>query len=523
MSERYNAAAWLLDRNVELGRGGRAALRCRGETTTYEELLGEAWRVQNALRELGIGRGKRVAMVVNDEAAFPAWFLGAQRSGVVPVPLSTMLTAGELAPIVADAQARALVVSDEYADRVEPIVKGAETLAHVVVLGNEGDDAADAADAAVGAGAAVHRWASLADRSEAPAADTERASQAFWLYSSGTTGAPKGVMHVHASLQATADTYAAQVLEVTPEDRFFSVAKLFFAFGLGNSLTFPFSVGATAVLEPSRPTPAAVAELVAREQPSLFFASPGFVAGLLDAGAPAEAFASVRATVTAGESLPADLQRRFSARMGHPVLDGIGSTEALHIFISNTLTEQTPGASGRPVPGYEVELRDDEDRPVTAPDTPGYLHVRGPSTAVGYWQRPDATAAAFRDGALRTGDVYVRSAEGVWTFLGRNNDMIKAGGIWVSPAEVEGVLIEHPDVLEAAVVGARNESGLETTVAFVVPASGAVLDLAELTEHCRARMAAFKRPREVHVVAELPKTATGKIRRFALRETLEQR
>jgi acyl-coenzyme A synthetase/AMP-(fatty) acid ligase len=225
--------------------------------------------------------------------------------------------------------------------------------------------------------------------------------------------------------------------------------------------------------------------------------------------------------VTAGESLPADVCNRFSSLVGTPVLDGIGSTELLHIFISNTLDTQTPGASGKPVPGYVAELRDDNGVVVADPDTPGYLHVRGPSAAVGYHERPEASATAFMDGWVKTGDVYTCSIDDEWTFLGRNNDMIKAGGIWVSPAEVESALIEHVDVLEVAVVGDRNSEGLEEVVAFIVPAAGATPDPAQLESHCRERMAAFKRPRRILVVDQLPKTATGKIKRFALRQTLD--
>jgi acyl-coenzyme A synthetase/AMP-(fatty) acid ligase len=327
-------------------------------------------------------------------------------------------------------------------------------------------------------------------------------------------------MHVHGNLPATADTYARHVLDIQPDDRFLSVAKLFFAYGLGNSLTFPFAAGATAILHPDPPTPSSMSELIAEESPTLFFSSPGFCAALLDAAPDPSIFDSVRATVTAGESLPATLQTRFAELTASPVLDGIGSTELLHIFISNTLDAQVPGSSGWIVPGYDAELRDDDDEVVTQPDTPGYLYVRGPSTATGYWQRPEASAAAFRDGWVRTGDVYVRSPDDAWTFLGRNNDMIKAGGIWVSPAEVESCLIEHPTVLEVGVVGARDDRGLESVVAFVVPAAGTDVDSAALEQHCRERMAAFKRPRRVIVVDELPKTATGKIKRFELRETL---
>ncbi len=494
----YNAAGWLIDRHLEDGRGDRIAIRCQGESLSYDAVQREVFRAQHALADRGVRPGDRVAMVVNDEPAFMAFFLGAMRSGAIPVPLSTMLTGPDLEAIVADAQASALVASAEHADRLS----GAATPGGTVVIGGPS-------------------WSAYDDRSEVAVASTDEASIAFWLYSSGTTGTPKGVMHRHGSLQATADTYARTVLGTAEQDRFLSVAKLFFAYGLGNSLTFPFAVGATTILNPLPPTPPGMLQLVADEQPTLFFASPGFVAALLDASPDPESFASVRTTVTAGESLPGALQRRFAERFGHDVLDGIGTTEALHIFMSNTAGDQVPGSSGKPVAGYEAALLDDAGAAIVDPDSPGYLHIRGPSVADGYWQRPEQTAAAFLDGGwLRTGDVYTRSAEGHWTFLGRNNDMIKAGGIWVSPAEVESVLVEHPDVLEAAVVGARDDAGLEQTVAFVVARAGRVIDRGDIDRHCRANMAAFKRPRRLVVVEALPKTSTGKIRRFELRESL---
>jgi len=423
-----------------------------------------------------------------------------------------MLTADELGEIVADAEAGVIVLSAPYAGSLDAIAKPVAALRAAVLLSDVATDAA----------LPVHHWSHWSDTSELPAAATRRDSPAFWLYSSGTTGMPKGVMHCHGSLEATAATYAQHVLRINHDDRCLSVAKLFFAYGLGNSLTFPFSVGATAVLEPQRATPAGMAALLVATRPTRFFATPGFIAALLDADLPADTFASVRTTVTAGEALPPELHRRFTERFGHPMLDGIGSTEALHIFMSNRVAAERPGTSGTPVEGYDVKLLDDHDAEVLEPDVPGYLHVRGPSTATGYWCRRDATQAAFRGEWLRTGDVYTRSADGYWTFLGRNNDMIKAGGIWVSPAEVEAVLIEHVDVLEAAVVGARDASGLETTVAFVVARSGCAIDTDSIDAHCRSRMAAFKRPRRIIEIEALPKTATGKIRRFALRESLRE-
>lgn len=508
----YNATQWLLDRHVEAGNGNRDAIRSDGQTTSYAELQQQVWRVQHALAELDIRPTERVALVVDDEVAFPAWFLGAMRSGVVPVALSTMLTADDLAAIIDDAGAGAVVLSAPYRSHLDVIAARASTVRHAVVIGD--------ADVSTVPGLAVHPWSVFTDIAAHPLGATGPDSPAFWLYSSGTTGRPKGVMHRHAGLQATADTYARHVLQIGPDDRCLSVAKLFFAYGLGNSLTFPMSVGACSILHPRPPDPAGMIDLLQRERPTLFFATPGFVAALLDADPPPEAFSSVRYTMTAGEALPADLQRRFSERFGHPVLDGIGSTEALHIFLSNTTDALRPGTSGRPVPGYELKLLDEADREIEAPDEPGFLHVRGESIATGYWSRYDATRAAFRGDWLRTGDVYTCSADGYWAFLGRNNDMIKAGGIWVSPAEVEAVLVEHDDVLEAAVVGDRDESGLEQTVAFVVPRSGHEIDPDDVEQHCRARMAAFKRPRRVVVVDALPKTATGKIQRFALRDQL---
>ena len=509
---KFNAAEWLVDRHVAEGRGGRIAFHGPAGATTYEDLLRATCAAANGLEAAGVEPGDRVLMVVADEEAFPAAFLGGLRLGAVPVPVSTMIRAPDVAVLAADSVATAVVVSERYAGFLPEVVAAAPSVKAAVVVGS-----ADAAGHLTG-GAEVHEWAAFDDRREVPPAGTDGDDQAFWLYTSGTTGQPKGAIHRHRDIKAVADTYGATVLGIGEGDVCYSVAKLFFAFGLGNSLMFPLSVGASAVLDAEPPTPARVAELAGRYRPSLFFAPPGFCAAMVDAGLASEVLSSVRYTVTAGEALPAEVMRRFVERFGTEMLDGIGSTEALHIFCSNHTGEVRPGTSGRPVAGYEMELRTEDGARVTEPDVAGYLWVKGESVAAGYWQRPEVTAATFVDGWLRTGDVYSRSADGYWKFVGRNSDMIKAGGIWVSPAEVESVLLEHEDVLEAAVVGGRDAGGLEVVVAFVVARGGRTIDIAGLAVHCRDRMAGFKRPRQIHVVDSLPKTATGKIRRFALRE-----
>ena len=504
----YNAAAWLVDRHVDAGDGHRTAVVGGGERWSYDGLLAEVWQVQNALAALGVHRSERVALVMDDTPATVAWLLGALRSGVVPVPLSTMATGADLGGLVADGVAAAVVVSAGYADRLPAIRAAAPDLRHAVVVGASGDT-----------GPGTVAWADLDDRAEAPVAATTADSPGLWLASSGTTGEPKLVMHRQASLQATAEGMGA-VLGIRPDDRFLAVSKLFFAYGLGTSLTFPLAAGATSVLCAARSSVDVFAPLVAAERPTVVALVPGFVAALLDAELAPEAFASVRLATSAGEVLPAELHRRFTERHRVPLLDGIGATEVLNTFLSNRPGAERPGTTGVPVGGYEVRLTDDAGEPVSEPDTPGLLHVRGPSLADGYWSRHPETQAAFRGEWLQTGDIYERSSDGYWTARGRASDLIKAGGIWVSPIEVEGVLIEHPDVSEAAVVGVRDERGLESVLAVVVPRPGRTVDEASIEAHCRARMSAFKRPRRVVVAESLPKTATGKVRRFLLRESL---
>jgi benzoate-CoA ligase family protein len=311
------------------------------------------------------------------------------------------------------------------------------------------------------------------------------------------------------------------VLGIRPEDRCLSVAKLFFAYGIGNSCFFPFAVGATTVLERARPTPQAIAAAARATSPTLFYAVPTFYAALLGSDIPDDTFASVRQGVSAGEPLPPVIASRFQQRFGVEILDGIGSTEALHIFLSNRPGQVHPGSSGTPVPGYRVQIRDDGGNVIETTNEPGHLYLNGPSTATGYWCRTDATRLVFQGEWLRTGDTYVRNDDGTYSCLGRSDDMLKAGGIWVSPAEVEQRLLEHPAVAEVAVVAAQDDMGLDKPVACVVPVAGASVDADALVAWCREGLAAFKRPRMVVAVAELPKTATGKIRRNVLRDQVK--
>ncbi len=518
LPERLNACEYLLDRRLQAGDGERVALQVRGgEPLTYRELAARVAQVAGALRALGVRPEERVPLALLDGVEFVASFLGALRVGAVPVPMSTMLTGAELAFQCADARARVAVASAALGPALAEMTEGAAELADLVLAGD--------APVVIPATVRTHRfddWTEAPSSWEAAAAyQTWPDSPAFWLYTSGTTGKPKAAMHRHADLPYTAETYARQVLQISHQDRCYSVAKLFFAYGLGNALTFPLSAGASAVLDPGRPTPQGVAETVRSTRPTLFFAVPTFYAALLAAEAGGavqrDTFASVRLGVSAGEPLPAGLCTRLKDRFGLDVLDGLGTTEALHIFLSNWPGEIRPGTTGRVVPGYRVRLVDDADAAVPPGGGTGHLLVAGDSVATGYWCRTEVTRRTFQGEWLRTGDVYSCDEDGVFTYQGRSDDMIKAGGIWVSPAEVEATLIQHPAVLEAAVVARHTPDGIEEPVAFVVPLPGHTVDAGELIAFCRERLAAFKRPRQVFFADELPKTATGKIQRFKLR------
>jgi len=512
---RFNAASWYVDRHVAEGRGGRVAIEQAGRAVTYAELAERVARAGNALVGLGLAAGDRVLVVVKDCPEFFFFFWGAIKAGIVPVPVSYLMRARDLAFIIADSECRAVVYSPEFAAEVVPGLAAARTGARGLALEAEGGVLDDVAAAAP----------------ELEAAPARPDDIAFWLYSSGTTGRPKGVPHRHRDMPATCEHYAAGILGLGEDDRCYSAAKLFFAYGLGNAMTFPLWVGGTAILDERRPTPETTFETIETLRPTACFGVPTLYAAQLQtldaAGRGSPDLTSLRLCVSAGEALPPDLFRRWKAATGLEILDGIGSTEALHIFISNAPGDVKPGSTGRVVPGYEARIMG-EDGAETASGEAGQLEIRGDSTTPGYRNRPELEGRTIVDGWLRTGDQYVRDAEGWFHYQGRADDMIKVGGIWCSPFDIEARLMEHPSVLEAAVVGREDDHGLVKPEAHVVlseplretagaPSAADALR-AELVAHCQEGLPRYMYPRWIRFTAQLPKTATGKIQRFRLRD-----
>ena len=511
-AESFNAAVPFIDRHVKDGRGAKPVIKTTdGETVTYAELAERVNRCGNALTALGIVPGERVLLIVKDCPAFFYAFWGAIKAGIVPVPLNTLLRAKDYEFMIADSGCAAVIYSPEFAAEVEPAVAALATKPRQVLRTEGGGRSLDTLIAAAPANLAPHPATPMAD--------------CFWLYSSGSTGRPKGAIHRQRDMVATSQLCGVDILEIRDSDVFFSAAKLFFAYGLGNAMTFPLWVGGTAILLPARPTPELTFEVIRKFRPSLFFGVPTLYAAQLAALEREKPdFSSLRCCMSAGEALPADIHRRWKAQTGIGILDGWGSTELLHIAIANTLTDQQPGKSGRPVPGYEARIVGEDGKTVKAGDT-GQLHVRGPSTARAYWNQAERTAATMlADGWLNTGDTYYQDDKGYYVYAGRNDDMLKVGGIWTSPIEIEGRLIEHPQVLEAAIVGRADADGLIKPEAWIVlkdkaagEGTGAAALEAEFREHCKKGLAPYKYPRWFKFVAELPKTATGKIQRFKLR------
>ena len=430
------------------------------------------------------------------------------------MPLNTLLTPEQYAYMLEDSRAEAVLISAPLMQALEPILDRLTHLRSAIVAG------ADAGSAVPKLGRLeTHRFADILARGtpESWTAPTMSDEVAFWLYSSGSTGAPKGAKHVHTSLMATARLYGQGILGFCADDVVFSVAKLYFAYGLGNAMTFPFAAGACSVLLADRPTPQSVVALLKQEKPTFFFGVPTLFAGILADATATDLGGRLRWCVSAGEPLPRDIGLRWRERYGVDILDGIGSTELLHIFVSLRPGDVRYGTTGKPVPGYEAQIVDEQDRPVAAGEI-GELRISGPSSAIAYWNNREKSLQAFRGRWTYTGDKYRQDADGYYVYCGRSDDMIKAGGQWVSPAEVESALVAHPSVLEAAVVAHKDENQLDKPKAFVVLKPGTRATSEELQRFVKERLAPFKYPRWVEFVDGLPKTATGKIQRFKLRD-----
>ncbi len=508
----YNAAAGMVDRHIVEGRASKAAFVDPTGTLTYGELAAGCNRMANLLSAFGIGRETRIAVLMLDTNAYPVVFWGAIKAGVVPVLLNTLLNADQYAYMLADSRAKALIVSAPLLPAVQPILGKLPFLTHVLVSGGEAPPFA------------FDLSTELAEHSpEFSAAETCGDETAFWLYSSGSTGVSKGVRHVHTSLMETARLYGQGVLGIRENDVGFSAAKLFFAYGLGNGMSFPMSVGATTVLLPERPTPEAVYGTLKTHQPTLFYGVPTLYAAMLASpqASPANSSARLRQCISAGEALPAEVGKAWKARFGVDILDGVGSTEMLHIYVSNRPHDVRYGTTGKPVPGYDIRLVDDGGQSVGDGEV-GEMLVRGASAADGYWNQRQRSRRTFEGEWTRSGDKYVRDADGYYTYQGRTDDMFKVSGIWVSPFEVESALIGHEAVLEAAVVPKEDADGLLKPKAFVVLKPGRAIDAGltpALQEHVKVRAGPWKYPRWIEYADTLPKTATGKIQRFKLRET----
>ena len=562
--EIFNAATHFVDRHMTDGRGGHVAIECGAARITYEEVQRRVNQCGSALRNIGVRPEDRVLLLLLDGPEFVYSFFGAIKIGAVPVPLNTLWKPADYQYVIRDSRAAALIVSDALLPGIERVpAAGRRSLRHIIVAG--GGDAAPPY-------AAFSAFASQGS-TELEAEPTSRDAPAFWLYSSGSTGAPKGCVHLQHDMVVCAELFGKGVLGIGADDRTFSVAKLFFAYGLGNALYFPFAVGATTILWPGPPTPQNIYDVIEQHKPTLFYSVPTGYGMLLahqrepagthvgpddkahagidtrighgddvDVGAnprvpPSPGFgearrsaqradgrrdfdlSSIRLAVSAGEALPASLYDRFKARFGVDIIDGIGSTETLHMFISNRPDAIRAGSSGLLVEGYDARVLDDQGAPVPTGEI-GNLWIRGDSVCAGYWNQHEKTKNAIEGHWIRTGDKYTRDADGFFWYAGRSDDMLKVGGLWVSPVEVENALVAHDAVLECGVVGREDHDGLVKPMAFVVltgDGAGSPELAKALQQFVRERLAEYKRPRWVEFVPELPKTATGKIQRFHLR------
>jgi benzoate-CoA ligase len=507
----YNFTADILGRNIRAGRADKRAYVDPLGTWTYAQLTDRVERFGRVLRSLGIRREERIMIALLDTIDWPTAFLGAIKSGIVPVPVNTLMTEDDYRFMLADSRAKVLVVSEALFPKFANLIGSSPDLVQVIVSGTN---------------ARGYRLFEQLMNAAKPdpylhTTPTTRDDMCFWLYTSGSTGKPKGAVHVQSSMRLTADLYGAGVLRLNENDVCYSVAKLFFAYGLGNALTFPLAAGATTVLSPERPTPEGVAKILREHQVTVFYAVPTFYAAFLASpAAPKRSELKLRLCVSAGEALPPEIGLRWKERYGVDILDGIGSTEMLHIFLSNYPGSVKYGTTGHPVPGYDLRLIDDDGAVITRDGVMGELQVRGPTSAVMYWNDREKSRATFLGEWTRSGDKYLQDEEGYYVYCGRRDDMLKVGGIYVSPFEVEGALCTHADVLEAAVVGCPDDDALIKPKAFVVlksPDKACDALVQALQDHVKEKLAPYKYPRWIEFRAELPKTATGKIQRFKLR------
>jgi benzoate-CoA ligase len=496
LPERYNVGADLLERNLKAGRANKVAIASAAGDVTYGELFELACGAAQALRDLGLRREERVLIVGYDSPGWVAAFLGALRLGAVPVPVNPLLQRSEdYDHFIDDSLARVVVVDANTEEKLRPAVGRSASAPRIM------------------------RADQIVPGPEVAAAPTRRDDMAFWLYSSGSTGKPKAVVHLQHDIPYTCITYAEQVLGITERDITFSTTGLFHAYGFGNNLTFPYWVGASTVLHAGRNTPATVLETIEKRRPTLFFSAPTLYNAILNfEGAKNHNLSSIRHCVAAAEALPAEVWRRWKDAFGLTILDGVGSTEMLHIYCSNRLDDLRPGSSGKPVPGYELKILDEEGAAVPTGQA-GDLYVKGDSAFALYWAQHEKTKRSVLGEWFFTGDRYWVDEDGFYWYEGRSDDMIKVSGLWVSPIEIESVLLEHPSVSESAVVGIEVE-GFMKIKAFVITKDDAAGDslVAELQEHCKSRLQRFQYPHLIDFVPELPKTVTGKIQRYKLRE-----
>jgi benzoate-CoA ligase len=509
MPRQFNAAHDLLERNINEGRANKIAYIDDDGSYTFQDLVDRANQTANALTDLGLVMEDRLMIIQTDTVDFPATFLGAIKVGIIPIAVNTLLTSDDYEFMLDDSRAKALIVSSSFITKLTPAIEKSKYLKHTIVSGE--------------AASPYKHLQTLqrdADRACEPAL-TSSDDTCFWLYSSGSTGTPKGTVHIHSSLAYTAELYAIPILGIKEDDIVFSAAKLFFAYGLGNGLTFPLTVGATTVLMAERPTPAAVFKRLKTHQPTIFYGVPTlFGAMLASDDLPDQSEISIRISTSAGEALPSDIGTRWTQHFGTEILDGIGSTEMLHIFLSNRSGEVKYGSTGRAVPGYEIRLLDETGAGVVVGEL-GDLQIKGPSAANLYWNQRRKSRETFCGEWTRAGDKYSVDKDGFYTYGGRSDDMLKVSGLYVSPFEVEAILMSHAAVLEAAVVGDEDADKLIKPRAFVVlkrgyEAGSALVD--ELKIFVKSKLAPFKYPRWIDFVDELPKTATGKIQRFKLRK-----